>query len=506
MLLSKLLYEQEYTSAWEAKKIAVTTIVSNTAQIEKGCVFVCLKGQRYDPHGQMSYLFQSGVAAVVVQKGCGFSRIPALPIFEVEDSRLMLSLMWNRFCGNPAQKLRFIGITGTNGKTTTAFIIHHILTTASIKAALIGTVTCKIGQSRYTPSFLQPKDTRFETMTTPDPDLLYPMLAEMVEAGVTYVVMEVSSHALLFNKVAPIQFDIGIFTNLSPEHLDMHGTIEAYMHAKSKLFSQSEVALFNADDPASSLLLGESRAQNRTYALTDDADFKAEHTACEGHDGISFTFASKKHVFPIKSPLCGTFNIYNLLAGCAVAELLQISPNDIKQALFTMDAIPGRMEKVPLPGLEFEVYIDFAHTENAMRHLLSSVRACCTAQQRVVVLFGCGGDRDKSKRAQMGACAMEMADFSIITSDNARSEDPKQIITDILKGFPKVEKRRVILSRKKAIEYAIHNAQRGDVILLVGKGHETYELTGKEKRPFDERKIVMKAIEMRKAAHTTCES
>lgn len=501
MLLSDLLYTNEYSSLWDAKEISVTSIVSNTKESVKGNVFVCIKGEHFDSHQMIHSVYKNGAAAIVVQRGCAFEKPANLPLFEVEDTRRSLAYMWNRFCHDPSSKLEFIGITGTNGKTTTSYILHHILTHASIKAGLVGTIANKIDNLDYIPKS-NGKDSRLSTMTTPDPDLLYPMLEDMVKEGVKYVIMEVSSHALLLEKVAPIHFNIGIFTNLTSEHLDTHGSLENYLQSKSKLFDICDTALFNADDMSADSLIKGSKAKNYLYGVKNDANYQAKDCILNGLSFSSFTYSSKKLSYTISLPLCGIYNVYNCLAATAAAELLGIEATTIKKSLLDIKTIPGRMEKIDIGTQEFEVYIDFAHTEYAMRNLLTAMRNGIKANQRLIVLFGCGGDRDKSKRAKMGACAMELSDFAIITSDNARSEDPKMIVSDILKGFPKTSKRRVILSREKAIEYAICNAKTGDVIVLVGKGHEKYELLGTEKRDFDERKIVLKAIEKRKRGYT----
>ena len=503
MLLSDLLYTHEYTSGWDAKEISVTSIASNTKENIKGSVFVCIKGEHYDSHQEIRFLYENGASAIIVQRGCVFERLANFPLFEVADSRRTLAYMWNRFCHDPSSKLKFIGITGTNGKTTTSYILHQILTHASFKTGLVGTITHKIGELDYITSCHSEKDSRLSTMTTPDPDLLYPMLETMVKDGVKYVIMEVSSHALLLDKVAPIHFHIGIFTNLTPEHLDTHGSLENYLQSKSKLFDICDIALFNADDASTRILMKGSKAKNYTYALKNDANYRANDCVLNGLSSSTFIYSSEKHSYEIKAHLCGIYNIYNCLAATATAELLGMEATTIKKSLLEIRNIPGRMEKIEIRAQEFEIYIDFAHTEYAMRNLLSTIRTSINANQRLVVLFGCGGDRDKSKRAKMGACAMELSDFAIITSDNARSEDPKIIISDILKGFTNAKKRRVILSREKAIEYAISNAKKGDIIVLIGKGHEKYEISGTEKKDFDERKIVAKAIEMKKRGYTT---
>lgn len=503
MKLSELLFEGEYTSDRDPRTIEITRIVSDTAKLERGCLFVCIRGTKHDTHRMMTYISKQGAAAVVVEKGCSFSRIPSLPIFEVKNSREMLAFLWNRFCGMPAKQLHLIGVTGTNGKTSTTHMIHSILCTAGIKAGLIGTIGCKLGDEEYIPTFPEAKESRFMTMTTPDAELLYPTLAEMVQKGVTHVVMEVSSHSLALGRVAPLFFDVGVFTNLSSDHLDMHKSVENYRMEKKKLFLQCAVGIYNQDDPNTPDMYADSPCKRVLCSTKQSSDYTATKITYQGIRGISYIVDARDARFSLKLRLPGEFSVYNSLLAAATASELGIGASPIRKALEQLPVVKGRMERVEIGRDDFCVLIDYAHTEAALRGLLKMVRGCKKPEERIVVLFGCGGDRDATKRAPMGACAMEYADYAIITSDNCRTEDPKAIITDILKGFTNSEKRKVFLSRKKAIEYAVMHAKANDILLLVGKGHEPYEIIGKDIYPFDERKIVQEAIRSRLDAHTT---
>jgi UDP-N-acetylmuramoyl-L-alanyl-D-glutamate--2,6-diaminopimelate ligase len=339
-------------------------------------------------------------------------------------------------------------------------------------------------------------------MTTPDPDILYPMLRNMREDGIEYVVMEASSHALALDKLSPLHFDVGIFTNLSPEHLDFHGTMENYLSAKARLFSQCECGILNFDSDFAEKIAEDAPCRILRCGAVYHEEYNAEEIRSLGARGSSYVLSAPGLRLPVSIPIPGSFSVYNSLLAAVAALTLGVSPKAVRDGLGQLRGVIGRLERVDTGEQDFTVMIDYAHTEEAMRNVLTTVRDLCIRGERIVAVFGCGGDRDQTKRGHMGKVAEELADFSIITSDNQRSEDPKQIILDILKGFKNKEKRKVILDREKAIVYAIATAQPRDVILLIGKGHETYQLCGKEKYPFDERKIVSEAIKMRVAAHT----
>lgn len=505
MKLSKLLYPGEYTSATSAEEIEVSGIVSDTAALRRGCLFICLRGTRFDSHTLTSRVEEAGAAAVVVERGAPLPSPLSIPVFTVPSTRTALALAHSRYHGSPERELVMIGVTGTNGKTSTASILYSILSSAGIKAALIGTAECVYNGAVYTlPE--EEKGARLRTMTTPDPDILYPMLRMMRDAGVTHVVMEVSSHSLVLDKVAPIRYRVGIFTNLSPEHMDFHNDMDTYMKAKALLFTRCDVGIFNCDDGYAETIIARSTCEVRRLGVVWQGDYRATDIELRGSRGISYSYLAPGIRLRVRTPLPGAFSVYNTLMALTAAIELGVSPLTAADALSIKAPVPGRLERLPLTGAGFSVFIDYAHTEEALRSLLTTVRAFRRPGERIVLLFGCGGDRDSSKRAPMGRVAEDLADEIIVTSDNCRTEDPKEIIKDILSGMRDAARARIIVSRRRAIEEAILTAKDGDIILLCGKGHETYEITASGIKHFDERKIVASALEKRKAGDTDNEN
>lgn len=506
MKLAEILYDSEYTSENRAEDIEITGICADTDHEIAGSVFVCIKGSKFDTHCLLGYIKDKGAAAVLVQEGENYSLPPKLPCFVVKNTRIMLARLWSRYSKSPQTKLKIIGITGTNGKTSTAFMLHAALVAGGIKTGLIGTVGCFVNETPLDFPLDAQDAMRLETMTTPDPDLLYPILEKMVDLGVSHVVLEVSSHALHFDKCEPIAFEIGIFTNLASDHLDLHQTKEEYRKAKEKLFRQCKIGIWNADDPAAEEMISNATSHNIRCSLYQQLDYYIRNRQLQGVRGVSFMLCGRFGRLTVPMQIPGQFTLYNALLACAAALTLQVSPGKVREGLRALTGVKGRIERLDTQGMDFSVFIDYAHTEEALRNLLKTVRGFCNRNERIVAVFGCGGDRDQTKRSLMGKCAEELADFSIITSDNNRSEAPRKIILDILKGYTKKENRKVILDRQKAVEYAILQAQPRDVILLIGKGHEAYQISGKEKHPFDERKIVADAIKKRKNIHTNEDS
>ena len=506
MKLSELLFEGEYVSSHQPSEIDIGTICHNTRQALCGNLFVCIKGIHYDGHCFGEYIGEQGASAIIVEEGCSFHTAPHVPVFAVKDSRATFATLWHRFCGSPGDQLKIIGITGTNGKTSTAYMIHKMLCEAKVNSAFIGTIGCYMKETPLSIPFTEEQNQRLDTMTTPDPDLLYPLMQKMVEEGATHLVMEVSSHALALKKCHPLTFEVSLFTNLSSEHMDFHSSIEEYAQTKSILFKKSNIGIFNADAQTADIIMAQASCQVLTCSAVHGGDFFASRIQNNGMNGISYILNSNYGRLSISLQIPGTFSVYNSMLALAAALTLGIKPFVVRKTLSDLKGVRGRMEKVDVGQADFAVLIDYAHTEAAMRHLLTTVRSFSTGKERIVALFGCGGDRDATKRAAMGRCAYELADFSIITTDNSRTENPAHIIMDILKGYPSSDNRIVILNRKKAIEYAIATAQPHDIILLIGKGHETYELTDGEKKPFDERKIVAQAIKCKDSTHTNIHS
>ncbi|MDY3845342.1 MAG: UDP-N-acetylmuramoyl-L-alanyl-D-glutamate--2,6-diaminopimelate ligase [Eubacteriales bacterium] len=500
MKLSKLIYENEYKSEYDASGIEINSIVSDTSKMREGAVFVCLKGTKTDSHTFLEAVYRMGAAAIIVERGIKITAPSGARIFEVENTHRTLSYMWSRYYGNPQRGMKIIGITGTNGKTTVSYMITAILKNAGIKTGMIGTVSVEIDSKPISSDVYGKSAENVKTMTTPDPDVLYHILRIMKNNGVRYVIMEVSSHALYFDKTAPITFDFALFTNLSSEHMDFHGNMENYLSAKKKLFLNCRTAVINADDTYSNRICEECESKIVRCSVKGDGDVCAKDIRLLGSGGTEYVYYSKRMCFAVKTRIPGEFTVYNSLIALALTMQMGISPIIAQDAIRSMGSVPGRMEKLPIDKAlyGFSVFIDFAHTEEALRNLLTTVRNFRSENERIVLLFGCGGDRDKTKRAPIGRCASELADFLIITSDNSRSENPENIINDILCGITDETPKKVITNRHKAIEYAILNARKDDIILLVGKGHEKYEITECGHRDFDEKKIVAEALEKRK--------
>ncbi len=496
MELSALIFPGEYTSTFSPRGIEITAICYKSEQVRPGCLFVCIRGTQYDSHALLRGAQANGAAAALVEEGADHTAPEDLPIFTVPSTRRAMAFAYYRLHGCPAKGMHLFAVTGTNGKTSTAAMLYTILRVCGRRAALIGTVTCSSEQKNYQPCNAQDEK---RAMTTPDPDVLYPMLAAMKRDGIDHVVMEASSHALALEKLAPLHFDAAIFTNLSPEHLDFHGSMKKYLAAKATLFSQSDCAILNFDNDYTEELASTIPCRILRCGAVYHEQYNAEEIHMHGTEGISYLYSTPRLRMAVEMQIPGVFTVYNSLLALTCALHIGIPPLQAKAALQSMGGVPGRLEKVILPPEEkFTVFIDYAHTEAALRNLLLTVRGFRRGAERIVLVFGCGGDRDKSKRAPMGRTAEELADAVIVTSDNSRSEEPTVIIHDILKGMRRTEKRRVIVNRQRAITYAIEEARENDIILLVGKGHEDYELTENGCRPFDEKKIVHEALRARK--------
>ena len=480
----------------------ITDISSDSREIIKGSLFVCIKGRENDGHRYIGDAIKAGASAVLTEKGGDFDRSlfegEDAPVhFEAENTRRALAFLFDAWYSHPAKNMKLIAVTGTNGKTSVTFMLRSIFEAAMIKTGLIGTVCSYSGDERLT---IRSRDSK-ANMTTPDPRELYHMLSVMANDGTEAVFLEATSHALALEKLAPLHFEAAVFTNLTPDHLDFHGTMENYFEAKKKLFSMTETAIINCDDPYGermALAAEESGCRNIRRCTLDNrkrADYLAANAVHMGADGIEYMLSSVCSVFRIKSPIPGRFTVINTLQAASCALEMGIDPGRIQDALRHMKGIDGRFERVKLcMGADFSVFIDYAHTPDALENLLLTVRDFRKTGQRIVLLFGCGGDRDRSKRAPMGRIASMLADFVVVTSDNSRSEAPSAIIADIMVGFDYTRAHAVVIEdRASAIEYIIANAMKGDIILLAGKGHEEYEIDVNGKRPFSEKKIAQDA-------------
>jgi len=455
--------------------IEINGISYNSKTTKAGDVFVAISGFNVDGHSYALKAQQNGAVCIICEREIEGLTVPAII---VDDTRATLARMSHKFYGEPTKEFKLVGITGTNGKTTVTYLIKEILEKAGEKVGLIGTNQNMIGSKII------------ETQhTTPESLELAQLFRQMSDEGCGYVVMEVSSHSLELKRVEGCEFEIGAFTNLSQDHLDFHKTMENYLIAKSKLFNMCKYAIINIDDEGGKIIASGTNCDVTTYGINAaiNADISASNIVAQS-TGVEFTCLGQK----IKLGIPGRFSVYNALAAIGICSKLGFSINAMAMALEKATGVKGRIEVVPT-GRDFTILIDYAHTPDGLKNVLQSVRAF--AEGRVVVLFGCGGDRDTGKRPQMGKIAGELADYCIVTSDNPRTEDPAAIIRDILSGMKEATAEYIVLeNRRSAIEYAIKHAKPKDVIVLAGKGHETYQILGSKTIHFDEREIVSEIL------------
>ncbi len=459
------------------ENIEITDITSdNRKDFKKGAMFVCIKGNTFDGHSVAEQMLEKGAACVVVQRDLGLKSQIIVP-----DSREIYPSLCARWFSDPQKKLKLIGVTGTNGKTTITTVIKKVLTQLGAKVGLIGTCQNEIGDKIL-----------HTERTTPEPYDLYELLAQMVEEKCEYTVMEVSSQALEQKRVGPLRFDIALFTNLTQDHLDVHGTMENYYRAKKLLFSMCDKALINIDDESGKRYLSEIDCEKYSFSTTEKADFNAYDIQLSA-SGVEYTFRGVDKSIPVKFNMPGHFNVSNSLAAIGCMVLLGYDTDKVINLIEKTSGVRGRAEVVPT-NRDFTVICDYAHTPDAVENILKAIKS--SSQGRVVCLFGCGGNRDKKKRPLMARAAAEYADFLIVTSDNPRDEDPDDIIKDILTGLEGKNVPYVtITDRIEAIHWAVKNAQKNDVIVLAGKGHEDYQiLPGGVKIHLDEREVVADAL------------
>lgn len=480
MLLSDILPQGQYVSDTDAATVRIEGLADHTAALRDGYAFLCIKGEKTDPHYLLPCL--SCHPAALITEATEMKLPENIPVFFVENIRVIAAIMWNNYCGKPGEHLRLIGVTGTNGKTTTALMLTHLLESAGIAAGYIGTLGAKYGTVRE----------KTGTMTTPPSAELYPLLSRMVNAGVDTVVTEISSHALATGRVAPLTFALSVFTNLSEDHLDFHKTMENYFAAKTQLFRQSRVAVINTDDAYGARLYDMLSEKKRiSYGIVYPADVGACDLYESETDGTNYTCMTAAVTFGVRyRGFPGNFNVYNTLASVAAALSCDLCPAEIQHGLADLPPVCGRMELLDLSAFSvpFSVMIDFAHTPEAFRAAIHAARRGVTG--KLIVLFGAGGEREKEKRPQMAAEAERGADFCFVTSDNCRGESLCNILRDLLSGFTDRTKYRVVTDRKKAIETALSSLTSGDRLLLLGKGHETYDWGKNGLRRFSEKEIV----------------
>ena len=449
----------------------VKNVTADSRLVEEGFLFVCIKGASFDGHNAAEAMLKRGAAAVVCERDLGLDNQ-----IIVENTREVYSPICANYFGNPANSLKLIGLTGTNGKTTTTFIIKQILENLGKKVGLIGTVQNMVGDEVYPAHY-----------TTPDPYELQSLFRKMVDAGCEYCVMEVSSQALAQGRVAGIHFALAAFTNLTQDHLDYHKTFENYFNSKRLLFENCDIALTNIDDKNGLKIVEGLPCKVKTYAVDNiSSDFTAKNV-CFSPNGVKYELVSDR-IGRVECPIPGRFSVYNSLCAVSAAITLGFDFEAVLRAVAKSNGVKGRIEVVPT-DTDYTVIIDYAHSPDGLENIISSLREI--SKGRVVTLFGCGGDRDKTKRPLMGGIAARLSDFCVVTSDNPRSENPARIIEDILEGMKDTKTPyKVIENRKEAIEWALDNARENDIILLAGKGHETYQILNDGTIHFDEREVV----------------
>jgi UDP-N-acetylmuramoyl-L-alanyl-D-glutamate--2,6-diaminopimelate ligase len=468
----------------------VHAITDDSRAVTRGSLFVVVKGERVDGHGFIEQAINAGAAAVVAQASVASGSVPFV---RVADSRKALGILGSRFHGDPSAQLKMIGVTGTNGKTTTTYLCKALLEGIGRRVGLIGTVGYQIGQETLPASH-----------TTPGALDLQELLAKMVEGGLTTAVMEVSSHALALDRTSGCEYDVAVFTNLTQDHLDFHHTMDEYFEAKLGLFTglaggqkSGKRALVNVDDPRGTAIRTASPVPVWGYAIQSQADLKAERVSLS-LTGTTFTAATPAGSFAVESRLVGEHNVYNLLGAIGVALHDGATSDQIREAAAHITNVPGRFERIS-SGQDFTVVVDYAHTEDALLRLLTAAQALKT--DRIITLFGCGGDRDRGKRPKMGRVAVEYSDVVILTSDNPRTEDPMAILHEVEVGVRDALQRRshvqyhLVPDRREAIVVAIREARMGDMVLIAGKGHEDYQIIGTKKFHFDDREVAREAIQ-----------
>ncbi len=468
------------TEGWELHRgLDVTGLAHDSRRVEPGSLFIAVRGYITDGHEHVAAAAVAGAAAALVEEQTDAD----LPQITVDDTRRAMGPLAAAFWGNPGERLFTVGITGTNGKTTTMRLIRTLLEARLGQVGSLGTISYRVGG-----------EVTDAPHTTPEAIDLHAMLARMISEEDSAAVMEVSSHALALGRVDGLGFDLVCFTNLGRDHLDFHPSMEEYLAAKTRLFTHHRkadgIAIINLDDPAGARLAATLEPPVVTVGLSPKADLVASDVKVGWH-GLDFALTWQGERIAVHSPLLGAFNVQNLLVAAGAGIMAGIPLTDISAALGTLSCVPGRMERLPAPE-DVEIILDYAHKPDALKVALTACQEM--AEGRVLCVFGCGGDRDRGKRPLMGRIAALGADRVIVTSDNPRTEDPDAIIREIMAGVPSEADCAVEPDRRKAIRTAISEARPGDVVLVAGKGHEQYQIIGSEHLPFDEREVVAKAV------------
>lgn len=483
MRLDKLLERLDYEVVQGSDGIEITTLANDSRKVQEGSVFVCISGAVSDGHKYAQDVCEKGAFAVIVEKDV---EVPEhVTVIKVSDTRYALALMSAAYFGYPAEKLKVIGITGTKGKTTTTYMIRSILEGVGHKVGLIGTIEAVIGDQTIPAA-----------NTTPESLTIHQYFAKMVEAGCDSVVMEVSSQGLMLHRTAGIQFEIGIFTNLGKDHIgpNEHKDFDDYKRCKAMLFQQCKLGIANVDDKYFEDIFKDATCRTETFGFSEGADLRAENVELvsrPGYLGVAYHVSGLMD-FDVEIDIPGTFSVYNSLTAIAVCRHFAVPVEKIKEALKGAK-VKGRIEMIKVSD-DFTLMIDYAHNAMSLESLLTTLKEY--HPQRLVCLFGCGGNRSKDRRYEMGEVSGRLADLTIITSDNPRFEEPQDIIDDIKTGIGRTDGEYVeICDRKEAIKYAIANGQPGDVIVLAGKGHEDYQEIRGVKHPMDERVLIAEVLE-----------
>ncbi|MCU6748224.1 MULTISPECIES: UDP-N-acetylmuramoyl-L-alanyl-D-glutamate--2,6-diaminopimelate ligase [Lachnospiraceae] len=487
MKINKLLERLEYEVVRGSDKTEVTTLANDSRKVEKGSVFVCISGAVSDGHAYIKEVAEKGASAVIIEKDAETPE--GLTVIRVKDTRYALALMSAAYFGYPAEKLKIIGITGTKGKTTTTYMIKSILEGVGHKVGLIGTIEAIIGEKRIPAA-----------NTTPESYTIQQYFAQMVKAGCDSVVMEVSSQGLMLHRTAGIPFEIGIFTNLGKDHIgpNEHKDFADYKRCKGLLFQQCKIGIANIDDPYFKDVFANASCQIETFGFAKEADLRAEDVrllSSPGYLGVEYHVTGLLDM-EVEIDIPGTFSVYNSLTAIAVCRHFGVSKETIQKAL-KKAKVKGRIEMVKVSDA-FTMMIDYAHNAMSLKSLLETLKEY--HPKRLVCVFGCGGNRSKDRRFEMGEVSGKLADLTVITSDNPRFEEPQAIIDDIKTGIGRTDGQYVeICDRKEAIRYVIEHGQKGDVIVLAGKGHEEYQEIKGVKYPMDERVLIREVLEELKA-------
>lgn len=481
MKLSEVIKGVDIIGRYGNLELDIKDVVYDSRKVTPGCIFICITGFQVDGHKYLKDAIAKGAAAAVIEKDV---EVEGITVVKVKDTRKAMPMVGSNFYKHPTEKLKLIGITGTNGKTTTIYLLKSILEQAHKKASMIGTISIKIGNEEVESS-----------RTTPESVDLQKLFKEMLDKDMEYAVMEVSSHALDLGRVDNCSYRIGIFSNLTQDHLDYHKDFDNYREAKKKLFYKTTHAnIINIDDKHGKIIAEEIKNLKTpliTYGIDSNADIMAKNIEISAK-GIKFTLVTPKYKINLKNNTPGKFSVYNCLAAAAAAYAEGIDKDTIKDGLHNISKVPGRSEVVNIDK-PYTVIIDYAHSPDGLENILNSVRQY--AKGRIITVFGCGGDREKEKRPIMGEVAGRLSDYCVVTSDNPRSEEPESIIKQVEQGISSTKCDYICIeNRRDAIKYALTIAKKDDIVLLAGKGHETYQVLKDGTIHFDEREIISELV------------